>query len=100
MIEMRYVLNPNGRTRYSAREKALFELLKTEELRKNPVPNIQLLSKFWKGQELPFNAATVLNGLCRSLRDKIDYNREPFELVRLRENGKREVSWRLQRRQS
>lgn len=93
--DMRYILSEKPSIRYSEKEQRLFDIL--AERRKAPELNKELIPVFF-GNEQPYDALGQLNTLSRSLHRKIDYNREPFKLTRIRNPGQREVAWKLEKR--
>lgn len=78
---MKFKLKSDGKVKYSNGEQAAFKALSVK-----PISSTDMLEKIYTTDE-PFNSRKILIGTLKSLRRKIQTNREPFKLVSSERNG-------------
>ena len=86
---MAFPRNSNPRQRYSPSEERLLGLLKRAGV---PLDTLQITAKFYGTRDVPFNGPNIIGGTLRRLWAKVNYNHEPFTIVRI---GKRPISWTI-----
>ena len=71
----------------------MFDILK----RKSPSSSTEIISAFYKskGQAPPYNCRQIVMGSVRNLSRKVDMNKEPFRLERIKEQGIKTLSYQL-----
>jgi urease beta subunit len=78
----------NGSVRYSPGEQQLFKLLPTNG---KPLTTAEL-TKLRYGSIVPLNGQKIILGLVKSLRTKVDLNKEPFRVFTSKRSGPRPIS--------
>lgn len=71
-------LRTSDTVKYSDRETRIFNLLVKA---KGRMTTEQLIKGLYKGREAPFNARNSTMGAMRSLKRKMEANREPFQIM-------------------
>jgi hypothetical protein len=71
------------RLKYSPSEQKLLNLIPLDGKR---ITTKELIARRYRGESLPFNAATITTGTLNSLIRKADHNRETF---RVRKSGRK-----------
>jgi hypothetical protein len=85
-------LKSNG---YSPTEARVFSILATAG---SPMTSEQLLPKVYRGDDRPYHARIVVNSTIVRLADKMDANREPYKIKRVKRKGARLIETSLVRR--
>jgi hypothetical protein len=88
-------LNDEGKLRYSPSERLVFDILNRKP--SFPLLSTEIISAFYKskGQPPPYNCRQIVMGSVRSLVRKVELNKEPFKVQRIKEQGIKALSYQL-----
>lgn len=91
---MAFTLNGEAKLKYSPSERLVFEILGRKLL---PVPSTAIVYQFYKAkkQQAPYNSRAIVMGSCRSLVQKIEINKEPFTIKRIKHQGNKVLEYQL-----
>jgi hypothetical protein len=85
-------LRANG---YSPTETRVFDALAAAGA---PMTSEQLLPKVYRGGDRPYHARIIVNSTVHRLADKMNANREPYKIKRVKRKGARLIETALVRR--
>jgi hypothetical protein len=91
---MTFKLSATPKVKYSKRDHVVFAILNRRTKPTDVATLAEAFFKAWKGPR-PYFSDVQVGSQVRALSKKISFNDEPFELVRERPAGQREVLWKL-----
>ncbi len=91
---MAFTLSDEGKLKYSPSERLVFQILSHKPLSYSSTAIVTAFYKT-KGQPPPYNSRAIVMGSVRSLVRKVELNKEPFIVRRLKEQGNKVLEYQL-----
>jgi hypothetical protein len=89
-----YTLNEEAKLRYSLSERLVFQIIGRKPL---PVSSSAVVAQYYKAKDVepPYNCRPIVMGALRSLVRKVEINKEPFTIKRIKHQGNKVLEYQL-----